>query len=99
MRQNQDLLPGISEGRNQLYCGDCLSVLDMIPNQSVDLIYIDPPFYSQRSYEMIWEEEAERFAFEDRWKGGINHYINYLTTRNPQDVHEAQRYREFLHSP
>jgi len=76
----QQHLPGISE-RNQLYCGDCLSVLDLIPDGSVDLIYIDPPFYSQRSYEMIWGEEAERFAFEDRWAGGINHYVNYLIER------------------
>ncbi|MBI4443635.1 MAG: restriction endonuclease [Acidobacteria bacterium] len=66
---------------NQLYCGDCYSVLDVIPNESVDLIYMDPPFYSQRVYETIWNEESERFAFEDRWAGGINHYVNYLITR------------------
>jgi len=76
----QQHLPGISE-RNQLYCGDCLVVLDMLPDSSIDLIYIDPPFYSQRFYETIWEEDAERFAFEDRWKGGINHYVNYLVAR------------------
>jgi DNA modification methylase len=64
-----------------LYCGDCLSVLDIIADNSIDLVYIDPPFYSQRAYEIIWGEEAERFAFEDRWKGGINHYLNYLLTR------------------
>jgi DNA modification methylase len=67
--------------RNQLYCGDCLTVLDNIPDKSVDLVYIDPPFYSQRVYETIWGEEAERFAFEDRWSGGINHYVNYLIDR------------------
>jgi len=77
---DQQSLPGIS-WRNQLYCGDCLSVLDMVPDGSVDLIYIDPPFYSQRVYETIWGEEAERFAFQDRWSGGINHYVNYLVTR------------------
>src|SRR5208283_1019947 len=67
---------------NQLYCGDCLSILDAVPDACVDLIYIDPPFYSQRSYEMIWgEDAAERFAFADRWAGGINHYVNYLSAR------------------
>ena len=66
---------------NQLYCGDCLAVLDTIPNESIDLIYIDPPFYSQRVYETIWNEESERFAFQDRWAGGINHYVNYLVAR------------------
>lgn len=67
--------------RDQLYCGDCLTVLDVVPDESVDLIYIDPPFYSQRYYEVIWGETAERFAFEDRWSGGINHYLQYLLTR------------------
>ena len=66
---------------NQLYCGDCLGVLDAFPNESIDLIYIDPPFYSQRVYEAIWNEESERFAFQDRWAGGINHYVNYLAAR------------------
>jgi DNA modification methylase len=66
---------------NQLYCGDCLSILDLIPNSSIDLIYIDPPFYSQKSYEMVRGDEAERFAFEDRWKGGINTYLNDLMER------------------
>jgi DNA modification methylase len=66
---------------NHLYRGDCLSVLDRIEDNSIDLIYIDPPFYSQRHYETIWGENAERFAFEDRWQGGIQTYINYLTTR------------------
>jgi len=76
----QQPLAGIS-WRNQLYCGDCLAVLDAVPDESVDLIYIDPPFYSQRVYETIWGEEAERFAFEDRWSDGINHYVNHLVAR------------------
>jgi len=70
-----------SLSRNVLYCGDCLNELDRIPNESVDLIYIDPPFYSQKYYEVIWGENAERFAFKDRWEGGIHTYINYLTDR------------------
>jgi len=66
---------------NHLYRGDCLSVLDRIEDESVDLIYIDPPFFSQRYYETIWDEDAERHAFEDRWKGGILTYLNYLVAR------------------
>ncbi len=78
MEQQSLLRPS---GESQLYCGDCLSILDMVPDDCVDLIYIDPPFYSQRSYEAIWGGDAERFAFEDRWAGGINHYVNYLVAR------------------
>lgn len=71
----------VPDWRNQLFCGDCLNVLDRIEDDSIDLIYIDPPFYSQRYYEMIWGDQAERFAFEDRWRGGIQTYINYLIER------------------
>lgn len=71
-----------SRARNHLYRGDCFDVLDRIPDESVDLVYIDPPFYSQRYYEKIWGEDgAGRYAFEDRWKGGIDTYINYLIAR------------------
>ncbi len=70
-----------SQSRNTLYCGDCFNELDRLPNESVDLVYIDPPFYSQKYYEIIWGESAERFAFKDRWEGGIHTYINYLTER------------------
>lgn len=66
---------------NHLYCGDCLTVLDRVEDDSIDLTYIDPPFFSQRYYETIWGEEQERFAFQDRWKGGIDTYINYLMER------------------
>lgn len=39
---------------NQLIFGDNLSVLKTIPNDSVDLIYIDPPFFSDRDmYQQI----------------------------------------------
>jgi len=74
----QQLLVGAG---NHLYRGDCLNVLDRIEDESVDLVYIDPPFFSQQYYETIWGEDQERFAFEDRWKGGIDTYINYLMER------------------
>jgi len=33
----------------------------------VDFIYINPPFFSNRNYEIIWGDEAEIRSFEDRW--------------------------------
>ncbi len=49
--------------------------------ESVDLIYIDPPFFSNRHYEIIWGDEAEIRSFEDRWEGGINVYIDWMKER------------------
>jgi DNA modification methylase len=42
------------------------------------LIYVDPPFFSNRHYEIIWGNGYELRAFEDRWKGGIQNYIAWM---------------------
>ena len=56
-----------------IYCGDCLEQLKKLPERCIDLIYIsqirrggDPPFNSNRNYEVFWGETKERRAFEDR---------------------------------
>lgn len=64
-----------------LYCDDNLSRLASFDNESVDLIYLDPPFFSNRVYEVIWGDEAEVRSFEDRWTGGIQHYIAWMEDR------------------
>lgn len=64
-----------------LFCGDNLQRLVELPDESVDLIYLDPPFFSNRTYEVIWGDEAEIRSFEDRWEGGIQVYINWMRER------------------
>ena len=57
---------------NQLILGDNLEVLDKLYQdygEFVDLIYIDPPFFSNRNYEIIWGDEGEKRSFGDRFKG------------------------------
>jgi len=66
---------------NTIYCGDCKEVLRRFPSECVDLIYADPPFFSNRHYEVIWGDGYELRAFEDRWKGGINNYIAWMLER------------------
>ena len=62
---------------NQLYYGDNLDILrNYIPDESVDLIYIDPPFNSNQAYNVIFSEtdgsssQAQIQAFEDTWRWG-----------------------------
>lgn len=59
---------------NTLYYGDNLPILrDQVPAASVDLVYLDPPFNSNRSYNVLFRDEAGRAAdaqltaFEDTW--------------------------------
>jgi DNA modification methylase len=66
---------------NQLILGDNLEKLKEIESDSIDLIYADPPFFSNRNYEVIWGDEGEVRSFQDRWAGGIEHYIAWLKER------------------
>jgi site-specific DNA-methyltransferase (adenine-specific) len=52
---------------NQLILGDNLEILKQIPAETIDLIYIDPPFFSNRNYEVIWGDDGEVRSFKDRW--------------------------------
>lgn len=49
-----------------IYCGDNLEQLAKLPDQCIDLIYIDPPFNSNRNYEVFWGESNEKRSFDDR---------------------------------
>lgn len=69
---------------NTIYCGDNLDVLKSFPSDSIDLIYIDPPFFTNKQYELIWNDGFETRSFEDRWEGGIQHYIDWMSPRIEQ---------------
>jgi DNA modification methylase len=66
---------------NKLILGDNLEILKSLPDESVDLIYLDPPFFSNRNYEVIWGDAGEIRSFQDRWSGGMDHYIGWLKER------------------
>jgi DNA modification methylase len=66
---------------NQLILGDNLEILKSLESESIDLIYLDPPFFSNRNYEVIWGDAGEIRSFQDRWSGGIDHYIAWLKER------------------
>jgi len=63
-----------------VYCGDNLEQLAKLPDACIDLIYIDPPFNSNRNYEVFWGETKEKRAFEDRHEN-TKAYIHYMRPR------------------
>jgi hypothetical protein len=72
-----------------IYCGDNLDQLKKLPDACVDLIYIDPPFNSNRNYELaspartFWPEMSEKRRFDDRHES-TKAYIDYLRPRCEQ---------------
>jgi site-specific DNA-methyltransferase (adenine-specific) len=74
---------------NVLYYGDNLDILRRyIPDASVDLVYLDPPFNSNRDYNVIFKDEsgrksdAELLAFEDTWHWGPDAEAQYAYLTN-----------------
>ena len=80
---------------NTLFYGDNLPILrEHIPDESVDLVYLDPPFNSNRSYNVLFrhesgdEAEAQIAAFDDTWHWGPIAEQSYhdLVTDGPAEV-------------
>ncbi len=78
--------------QNKLYFGDNLDILRKhIADESVDLIYLDPPFNSNATYNILFEEKsgeksaAQITAFEDTWHWGLESEKAYheVITRGP----------------
>jgi DNA modification methylase len=73
----------MSLGKNQLFYGDNYEVLQKyIKDESVDLVYIDPPFNSKRNYNQIYnnignEDKAQAQAFIDTWSWDDSANIGY----------------------
>lgn len=59
----------VSMASGVLYCGDNLDVLsEFVASNSVDLIYLDPPFNSKRTFNIVYKEsKAQEAAFKDYW--------------------------------
>lgn len=71
----------VKKNENRLIWGDNLSVMRSLPSESIDLIYIDPPFFSGRNYNCIFGDDDEIRTFNDIWDGGIPTYLAWLNAR------------------
>jgi len=93
---------------NQLYYGDNLDVLrEHIADESVDLVYLDPPFNSNRNYNVLFREKsgesspAQIEAFTDTWQWDQNAETAYheLTTLGSGSVSKMiEAMRQFVGS-
>jgi DNA modification methylase len=65
---------------NVIYCGDCKDVLKKIPDESIDLVYLDPPFFSQKHYENFWiqgqGDHETVMGFSDKDWENLRHSID-----------------------
>ena len=91
---------------NKLYFGDNLNILrEHVADESVDLIYLDPPFNSNATYNVLFQEKsgeqsaAQITAFEDTWHWTLDSEYAYqdVVTNGPAKVGElVAALRSFL---
>jgi DNA modification methylase len=90
---------------NTLYYGDNLEILRRyVGDESVDLIYLDPPFKSDQNYNVLFKEKdgtqaaSQIQAFEDTWTWGQDDEVVYadLVTRGDKVADVIQAFRTFL---
>jgi site-specific DNA-methyltransferase (adenine-specific) len=60
--------------------GDCLKVVKSLPTESVDLVYVDPPFFTQKTHSLVTRDRATTFQFSDEWKSRAA-YLEFLRVR------------------
>jgi len=94
--------------KNLLYYGDNLEILrnrDYFKDESVDLIYLDPPFKSNQDYNVLFKEQngsrsaAQIKAFKDTWRWDQAAAATYqeVVEHGPQQVSQVMRaFRTFL---
>ena len=91
---------------NLLYYGDNLDILrKYIDDESIDLIYIDPPFNSKQAYNVIFSEpngtssQAQIRAFDDTWhwtEQTEQTYSEIIDTAPPKIIECISSFRSFL---
>lgn len=90
---------------NTLYYCDDLNILrEYIKDESLDLIYLDPPFNSNRNYNVLFknepctESESQITAFEDRWHWNLQAEQTYNELINEPDQvgRMIESFRQFI---
>ena len=66
--------------KTQLFQGDCLSVMQDFSADSIDLVYLDPPFFSQKVHTLHTRDRQKVFSFEDVWSSHAE-YAHFLHER------------------
>ena len=62
---------------NTIHEGDCLEVLGSIEKGSIDLAYLDPPFFTEKKHSLKTRDRTQEFRFDDIW-GTDTAYSRFL---------------------
>jgi site-specific DNA-methyltransferase (adenine-specific) len=57
--------------------GNCQELIKTISAESVDLVYLDPPFFTQKTHSLVARDNSKEFSFNDKWKS-LEEYLNFI---------------------
>lgn len=66
--------------KSRVLKGDCLDLLQRIPTESLDLIYLDPPFFTGKIQRLKNREGTHAFSYDDLWRD-YEEYARFLSRR------------------
>lgn len=73
----------MSQAHNQIIHGDCLIELSRLGNATVDLVYLDPPFFTNKRHSAVTRDRTKKFSFGDLWDG-LEDYAKFMGERLEQ---------------
>ncbi len=81
----------------QIHCGDNLSIMRTMSDESVDLIYLDPPFFSGKNYDVVWKDgtEVQSYKSKNQITGGSfkdNEWYHIECPKCNRKVVKAERF-------
>ena len=67
---------------NTVEHGDCLDFLSNMEPNSVNLIYLDPPFFTQRKHSLTTRDRSKEYSVSDSWDS-LDAYLAFIKERIP----------------
>jgi site-specific DNA-methyltransferase (adenine-specific) len=61
----------------KLFTGNCIAELKKIENNKIDLVYMDPPFFTQKDHSLVTRDNSKEYTINDKWSN-IDEYIKLI---------------------
>lgn len=64
---------------DKIYKGNCIEKLSELKSNSVDLVYFDPPFFTQKKHSLVNRDESKKYEFSDNWDS-LEDYLSLINS-------------------
>jgi len=61
----------------KLFTGNCIDELKKIENNKIDLVYMDPPFFTQKDHSLVTRDNSKEYTINDKWSN-IDEYLELI---------------------